>query len=65
VKRTVTIQYDNYEVSEVKTVWTDEEANGLLIAGWILLHGGIAHKDNGGFQARPVFVLARMKREDS
>lgn len=49
-------------VLEVKTTWNEKEANELLASGkWQLLHGGLAHMDSAGFQAKPCFVLGRME----
>ncbi len=59
MERIVTVETDESTVSAIKTVWSDEEANALLAEGWILLHGGVAHRDSGGFQAKPVFVLGK------
>jgi len=57
-KTVVTIE-NGENISAVKTVWSEDEANDLLSKGWMLLHGGIAHRDGGGFQAKPVFVLGK------
>ncbi len=46
-------------MKEVKTVWDDVEANKLITEGWTLIHAGCAHKDNMGYNAKAVFVLAR------
>ncbi len=50
---------DSGEFGEVRTVWTDEEANTLLKDGWILACSHIAHRGQGGFQAKPCFILKR------
>ena len=47
------------EMKQVKTVWDEEEANVLLAKGWYLMHAGIAHQGKAGYQAKPVYVLAR------
>jgi len=55
-----TVEINNSRIVEVLTVWTDAEANEKLATGkWILLHGGCAHRDVGGFQAKPVYMLGR------
>ena len=61
-KNTTTVITNTDSIVEVRTVWVDEEAYVLLASGdWILLHGGIAHKDMGGFQAKPCHVMGRLK----
>jgi len=50
--------------SEVKTCWDEKEANSLLSDGkWELQHASVAHRGNGGFQAKPCFILAKIKPE--
>ena len=61
MERKVTIETESTEISKVKYTWSTEEANDLLSNGWILLTGGIAHKDLGGFTAKPCFVLGKIK----
>ena len=58
MKTKVTIEHDAMFL-EVKTVWSDEEANQLLKQGWVLMGNGIAHRDNAGYQAKPVYILAK------
>jgi len=58
MKTKVTIEHDS-TFSEVKIVWSAEETNQLLKQGWFLMGNGIAHKDETGYQAKPVFILAR------
>lgn len=53
-------EQENKEVSQVKTVWSDEEANALFEQGWSLLHGGVAHKDNMGYRAKPFYVMGKI-----
>jgi len=48
------------DIKQVKTVNTDEEANDLLKAGWIILHGGLAHVDDMGYNAKVHFIMARI-----
>lgn len=50
---------DNKQIVEVKTVRTDEEANALFSAGWVLLHGGASHVDTMGYNAKPHFIMGR------
>jgi hydrogenase maturation factor len=58
----VIVEYTREGIAEVKTIWDDSEANQLLLTGkWILMHAGCAHRDIGGFQAKPVYILARVK----
>ncbi len=58
----VTIEYNRDDIKEVHSCWGQDEANKLLKTGkWIIMHAGLAHKDQGGFQARPIYVLARIK----
>jgi hypothetical protein len=54
---------NNEKVKEIKTVWTDKEANKLLSDGWTLLHGGNAHIDNLGYNVKPCFILARTQNK--
>ena len=57
MQQSISIQASE-NVSSVKSVWSEDEANQLLSTGeWRLLHGGIAHKDGLGYQAKPVYVL--------
>jgi len=56
-----TIETKNSKVLEVKSTWNESEANTLLASGkWTLLHGGLAHKDDMGFTAKPVYILGRI-----
>lgn len=49
------------EIVEVRSVWSESDANALLATGkWRLLHGGIAHADAMGYQAKPVWVMGRL-----
>lgn len=48
------------QVSQVHTTHDQEEANKLLANGWTLLHGGIGHVDNFGYNVKPMFVLGRV-----
>ena len=61
MKRIVMVEEEGMHVAEVKTVWSDEEATQFISEGWVLIHGGVAHKDNMGYQAKPVFILGKMK----
>uniref|UniRef100_A0A6M3LM55 Uncharacterized protein n=1 Tax=viral metagenome TaxID=1070528 RepID=A0A6M3LM55_9ZZZZ len=45
-------------IKKVKSTWDEKEANELLTQGWILMSAGIAHKDDAGFQAKTIFILA-------
>jgi len=47
------------KIIEVKTVWTDEEANELIKQGFDLLHGGVSHKDHTGYQAKTCFMFSK------
>lgn len=55
----VSLSVPDEKIKEVKSTWDEKEANDLLKEGWILLTGGIAHKDQGGFQAKALFILAK------
>ena len=62
-KRVVTVETDYNRVLKIKTVYTDFEANELLASGmWTLLHGGVSHRDNMGFQASPTFILGQIEK---
>lgn len=58
-KTKITIETER-NIKEVSIVWTEEEANQLLTEGWLLMTSGIAHKDQTGYQAKPMFILARI-----
>ena len=59
-RKTVITEKD--DVLEVKSTWDEDFANELLATKqWILLHGSIAHADSGGFQAKPLWMLGRIK----
>ena len=51
------------KIVEVKTVTSDEDANMLFSKGWILLHGGVAHVDAQGFNAKPHFIMAKVEKQ--
>lgn len=60
--KTITTTIEKSNLIEVKVCWSTNEANELLeTKKWILLTGGISHRDSGGFQAKPCFILARTK----
>jgi len=61
MKRKVTVETDNYEVTEVHASWDEEEANRMLQDGWCLLHGCMGHKDNMGYQAKPCWLLGKKR----
>lgn len=64
MKEKITVETTHTDIREVKTVWEEIEANELLSSGeWLLLHAGCAHKDVMGFQAKPVFILARVGKQ--
>ena len=46
------------DVKVVKAVNTDNDANKLLEEGWVLLHAGVFHRDEMGYNAKPIFILA-------
>jgi hypothetical protein len=60
-KRKIVIEDESFSISQVKTCYSEDEANDLLSKGWILLHGGICHRDGAGYQAKPVFILGLKK----
>ena len=50
------------DIVEVRTVWDETTANQLLATKkWKLLHGGCAHADYLGLQAKPVWILGRLE----
>jgi hypothetical protein len=57
-KTKITIETER-PIKEVRIVWTENEANDLLEGGWMLMTSGIAHRDQTGYQAKPMFILAR------
>ena len=60
----VIVEYTRTDVREVKSVWEEQEANELLATGeWLLMHAGCAHKDGMGFQAKPIYIMARIGRQ--
>lgn len=63
MKNKITIEYDTNEISEVLVSFSVTETNDLLAENWILLHGGVAHRDAGGFQVKPCFVLGRKEKK--
>ncbi len=57
------VSYETTAICGVKTVWTEEEANALLETGqYVLMHAGVAHKDVTGYQAKPVYVLGKLRK---
>lgn len=61
IKTQVTINDNSNKIKEIKTTWDEKEANKLLKDGWIFLHAGLAHKDEMGYCAKPIFILALLK----
>lgn len=57
------IETESANIVEVRATWDEDEANKLLKEGWLFLHGSIAHKDSGGFQAKPCWLLGNKKAE--
>ena len=49
----------NREISEVKIVRSDKEANDLFAKGWILLHAGASHIDAHGYNAKLHFIMGK------
>lgn len=47
------------EIVEVRTVFSDLEANNHLSHGWLLLSTGAVHVDSTGYQAKTYFTLGR------
>jgi hypothetical protein len=59
-KTTVTVQTSS--ISEIKISWDETEANTFLkTKKWEMLFAGVAHKDELGFNAKPIFVLGKLK----
>lgn len=44
---------------EVKTVFSESEANELIKKGWSLMHVGLSHIDGAGFNAKPTYMMAK------
>jgi hypothetical protein len=62
VKTKTTVEISHSDVLEVKSSFDENEINSLLKTGnWVFLHGGLAHKDDMGFSAKPCYVLGRIK----
>ncbi len=61
IKTQLTVNDNSDKVKEVKTTWDEKEANELLKKGWTFIHAGVAHKDELGYCAKPIFVLARLE----
>lgn len=51
---------ETLDYKEIKTVYTDTEANALLKDGWKFVFTGVAHVDSNGFNAKPTFIMARL-----
>ena len=49
------------EIKEIRTVYTDDEANKLLKEGWLYLNSGTVHRDQMGFNAKGFVRLGRIK----
>lgn len=47
------------KIREVRLVRTPEEANDLLSKGWDFVHAGAVHMDDMGYNAKPLFILAK------
>jgi hypothetical protein len=45
------------DIRRVHATHDQNEANKMMAAGWVLLHGGVSHLDNYGLNVKPVFVL--------
>lgn len=54
-----TIEFDNARIVEVKDVWSADEANRLIKEGWCVMSSGCAHRDAAGYQARPMWTVAK------
>ena len=52
------------DITEVNTVYSDNEANKLLSEGWTLIHAGIAHIDDLGYNAKTQFIMGRTKEKE-
>jgi len=61
MKNKLTVTTENDKISEVRAVWDQDEANLLLKNGWTLLHGCVAHKDGMGYQAKPCWLMGKLK----
>ncbi len=59
--RTIT-ETENIQIKEIRTVFSDDDANVLLKEGWIYLNSGTIHKDNMGFNAKGFIRLGRIEQ---
>jgi len=57
IKTEKELKTDYESVKEIKVVYSDIEANELLNQGWKLINSGVAHVDNGGYNAKPCFTF--------
>ncbi len=61
IKTQLTVTDGLDRVKEVKAVWDEKEANKMLKEGWTFIHAGVAHQDEMGYRAKPIFVLAKLE----
>lgn len=50
---------ETLEYSEVKTVYSDADANALVREGWRFLHIGASHIDTNGYNCKTTFILGK------
>lgn len=61
--RKIVVETDYAQVVSVKATFSETEANSLLQSGeWTLLHGCVAHQDQMGYQAKPCWLLGKIKK---
>jgi hypothetical protein len=58
----VSTETDNRDLEEIKTVYSDNEANELLKKGWKYLWSGAVHIDNMGYNVKPTITLGLLKQ---
>jgi len=61
METTITTQIENNDIGAVRITRDENEANELLVAGWLLMNAGVSHTDNIGYQAKPHFILAKKR----
>lgn len=52
------------EIVEVRTVFSDHEANNHLAHGWILLITGPVYLNDGPYRVKTYFTLGRKEAKD-
>jgi hypothetical protein len=50
---------ETLDFEEIKTVFSDNDCNTLIISGWKILHVGATHIDTNGFNCKTTFILGK------